>query len=42
MRCNEDTFRHFALLANANHALGEVYNALNYVSSCPWNINHKV
>lgn len=42
MRCNEDTFQHFALLANANHALSEVYNALNYVSSCPWNINHKV
>lgn len=42
MRCADDAFQHLALLANVNDSLNEVFDALNYLSSCPWVINRKV
>ena len=41
VRCQEDTYQHQLLMEKAEN-LGSVYDALNYVSSCPWKINSKV
>lgn len=42
MRCAEDTFQHFSLLAAAEHAIGDVFDALTVLSSTPWTINEPV
>jgi DNA-directed RNA polymerase len=42
MRCGEDTFQHNTLLAHASTSLQGVFDAMDYLATCPWNINEKV
>ena len=41
VRCYSDSYQHQLLLEQAEN-LGAVYDALNYVGSCPWRVNTKV
>lgn len=41
VRCQEDTYQHQLLMERAEN-LAPVYDALDYVSSCPWKINSRV
>ena len=41
VRCYSDSYQHQLLLEQADN-LGAVYDALNYVGSCPWRVNTKV
>lgn len=41
VRCQEDTYQHQLLMEQAEN-LGPVYDALDYVSGCPWKINSPV
>jgi hypothetical protein len=42
MRCREDQYQHVQLLSRMQHSVGEVYDALNFVGSCPWRVNVRV
>lgn len=42
IRCRHDQYQHLALVAKMQHSIGEVYDALNYLSSCPWRINNDI
>ena len=39
VRCETDAFEHHGLLARAEGQMAEVYDALNYLGSCPWQVN---
>ncbi|KAL5483992.1 hypothetical protein EMCRGX_G020417 [Ephydatia muelleri] len=41
VRCYSDSYQHQLLLEQAEN-LGAVYDALNYVGSCPWRVNTKI
>lgn len=42
MRCGFDNFQHLSLMSKMHGSTGEVYDALNYLGSCPWRINKDV
>ena len=41
VRCYNDTYQHQLLVEQAEN-LNAIYDALNYLSSCPWQINTRV
>ena len=41
VRCYNDTYQHQLLVEQAEN-LNAIYDALNYLSSCPWKINTRV
>jgi DNA-directed RNA polymerase len=42
MRTSDTAFQHFALLSEANHLLGDLFDAVNSLSLVSWNVHQKV
>ena len=42
MRTSDAAFQHFALLSEANHLLGDLFDAVNSLSLVSWNVHPKV
>jgi hypothetical protein len=42
MRTADAAFQHFALLSEANHMLGDLFDAVNTLSSTAWRVNQNV
>jgi DNA-directed RNA polymerase len=42
VRCGQDAFQHLSFLSREEQGMSEVYDALNQLSSTPWQINDRV